>query len=144
MVSKQIVSNENGETRFIGRDNHIEDINSNRQNIVVCLFKVFFKILESENPDVIPAKKILQRILKRDFYQSVVEINVKKHSRLNELNENQVRDEILAFVGKSPIKFSENHLVQFQEPVRNDEIVVIRRIVDMGMGNSNPVQKVSI
>jgi hypothetical protein len=31
----------------------------------------------------------------------------------------------------------------FQEPVREDEIVVLRRKVDTGMGEKDPVRKVS-
>jgi hypothetical protein len=72
----------------------------------------------------------------------VVEISVLKNSQLRGMSESEILGEVLKFLGKTPIPLNpEEH---FQTPVKPDEIVVIRRKIDTGMGEKNPVRKVYI
>ena len=105
------------------------------------ILQIFHKILECEDPAVEKAQILLNRILKRDFYKEVIEINVKKESRLRNMTESNILTEILTFVGQNtppPVNIEE----QLQDPLREEEVVVLSRKIDMGMGQKNPVAKV--
>ena len=104
-------------------------------------FQVLVKIRESRDPEVSEAKKILKRILKRDIYRSVIKITTKEGSELRDVPEGQILDEIRGFVGHTQVGSLTPDELQ-QEPVRKDEIIIVKRKVDMGMGRDNPVKKV--
>ncbi len=98
--------------------------------------------MDCDDPAVEEAKELLQRILKRNFYRKVIEINVKKESRLRDKSEAEILSEILSFVGQSDPNCSIKAEEMFQAPLRKDEVVVLRRKIDKGMGELNPVRKV--
>ncbi len=72
----------------------------------------------------------------------MVEISVQKNSQLRGMSESEILGEVLKFLGKTPIPLNRDE--HFQTPVKPEEIVVIRRKIDTGMGEKNPVRKVYI
>jgi hypothetical protein len=100
--------------------------------------------LDCDDPAVEEAKELLQRILKRNFYRKVIEINVKKESRLRDKSEAEILSEILTFVGQSGPNSSIKAEEMLQAPLKKDEVVVLRRKIDKGMGELNPVRKVRL
>ena len=105
-------------------------------------FQIFYKILDCDDPAVEEAKELLQRILKRNFYRKVIEINVKKESRLRDKSEAEILSEILTFVGQNDPNSSIRAEEVLQAPLKKDEVVVLRRKIDKGLGELNPVRKV--
>ncbi len=105
-------------------------------------FKVFFKILESEKFEVLEAKNILCRILKRDFYVSVAEINVKNDDWLRNSTVAALEEEIRQYIQSLP--FNESGMEDIESPLKPSEVVVLKRNVNMGMADKNPMNTVII
>ena len=64
--------------------------NRNESKTNVKWFQIFHKILDCEAPAVAEAQVLLNRILKRQFYQDVVTIDVLRNSQLRGMNDTQV------------------------------------------------------
>ena len=91
---------------------------------------VFSRIIycDSDHPDMVQAKEIIHRILKRDFYQSLGSIKLKTGHPLR----NQgigIEESLREFFLKSGSNLG-------------SEVSVIQSKVTMGMGDRNPIHKV--
>ena len=101
---------------------------------------MWYKILDCDEPAVDEAKVLLNRILSRKFYQDVVTIDVLKNSQLRGMTDAQILADLLEFLPKISVELSQEE--ERQDRVRADEVVVLRRKVDTGMGEKDPVRKV--
>ena len=101
---------------------------------------MWYKILDCDEPAVDEAKVLLNRILSRKFYQDVVTIDVLKNSQLRGMTDAQILADLLQFLRKTPVELSPDE--ELQAPVLPGEVVVLRRKVDTGMGEKDPVRKV--
>ncbi len=99
------------------------------------------KILESRDPNLSEAKKILKRITKRELYRCVIKITTKDGSDLQEVHEDEILEEIRGYVGQAQVaSLTPDEMDQL--PIKKDEIIIVKRKIDMGMGKINPVKKV--
>lgn len=79
--------------------------------------------------------------MNRDLYRSVIKITTIEGSKLRDVPEDQILDEIRGFVGSTQDSSLTSDELK-QEQVRQDEIIIVKRKIDMGMGYKNPVKKV--
>ena len=113
---------------------------------------VFDKILDSDCED---AKNLLRRIQRRQFYKSVAEIRLPKDHPLSKLPREAIENDIRKYIDNSaktkametPETVNSSNTIVIsgskQEPLKRDEIIVIMRSVTMGMGDRNPIEKVT-
>ena len=86
-------------------------------------------------------RNIWRRILKRDFYHNLAEIDVRDAPQLKTKTESDILFEIRSFVGQNPVPYltAEEKL---QDPLRKEEVTIVRKKIDDGFGQENPVKKV--
>lgn len=88
------------------------------------------------------AKDILSRILKRDFYVSVAEINVRKDEWLRTSSIKYLEEEIRQCIQSLPV--DERGMEEIESTLLPEELIVLRRVVNMGMADKNPMNTVII
>ena len=113
---------------------------------------VFDKILESDCED---GKHLLRRIQRRQFYKSVAEIRLPKDHPLSKLTREAIENDIRRYVDngakaesleiQETVDTSNTTSINTskEEPLKREEIIVIMRSVSMGMGDRNPIEKVT-
>lgn len=75
---------------------------------------------------------------------SVAEINVKKDDWLKSATIKMLEEEIRHFVESSNLSDNQFGMKKFQDPLKPNEVIVIKRAVNMGMGDKNPMKTVRV
>ena len=71
----------------------------------VYFFQIFLRIKDSdsEHPDMLAAKELIRRIMKREFYKSLRTINITKDHLLQEKNPKELENELRAVIQKEGV-----------------------------------------
>jgi len=75
---------------------------------------------------------------------SVAEINVKQDDWLKSTTTDMLEEEIRHFIESSDLSDNEYGMEKFQESLKPHEIIVLKRAVNTGMGDKNPMNTVSV
>ena len=98
-------------------------------------FQIFTRIKDSddEHPDMIKAKNLIRRIMKRDFYPTLATIEAPRGHAFRGKSMEEVEQ-----IVKNSIKQSSDPDV----PLDPEDVIVLRSKATLGMGSRNPIHKV--